>query len=133
MTANSVIRSNSFEVRLRTQPVRLLGSNALRDTDADGDEALLRVDDGIDVNGNGRVDFTQPGTAQYGFEKFVTKHSPLLGKDKRGDGEFKQTVDATKLAPGVHYLTVRAYRRQTQGRPPVFSDFKKVILIDRTQ
>jgi hypothetical protein len=40
----SVIRQDSFEVRIRTKPVRLLGSNALRDVDADGDEALLRME-----------------------------------------------------------------------------------------
>jgi len=37
--------------------VRLLGSNDLRDVEADGDGALLRVDAGRDVNGNGSVDF----------------------------------------------------------------------------
>jgi len=92
----SVIRADSFELRLRTTPVRLLGSNNLRDVDADGDEALLRVDDGVDVNGNGAVDFRTPGTTEYGFERFVTKHSPLIGDHNvnapRGDGEFRQVI-----------------------------------------
>jgi hypothetical protein len=89
----SVIRSDAFEVRLRTKPVRLLGSAALRDVSADGDEALLRLDDGRDLNGNGVVDFRTPGTPEYGFERFVSKHQPLIGNHDvhapRGDGEFR--------------------------------------------
>jgi hypothetical protein len=131
----SVIGSDSFEVRLRTRPVRLLGSNDLRDVNADGDEAFLRMDGGRDLNGNGAVDFRTPGATEYGFERFVTKHSPLIGNHDvnaaRGDGEFRQVVDATKLEEGVHFLTARAYRHRNPQSPAVFSDFKKVIYIDR--
>jgi glycosidase len=131
----SVIRQNSFEVQVRTKPVRLLGSNTMRDMDADGDEALLRMDGGLDLNGNGKVDFNTPGTTEYGFEGFATKRSPLIGNHDlnapRGDGEFRQQVDATKLSEGMHFVTVRVYRHQPAGSPAVFSDFKKVIYIDR--
>lgn len=132
----SVIRNNSFEVRLRTEPVRLLGSNDLRDVAADGDQALLRMDDGLDVNGNGRVDFRVTGTTEYGFERFVTKSSPLIRSGNvngpRGDGEFRQLINATSLSEGLHFITVRAYRHQPAGSPAVFSDFRKVIYVDRT-
>ena len=131
----SVIEGDSFEVQLRTKPVRLLGSNDLRDVRADGDEALLRLDAGLDLNGNGRVDFQSPATTEYGFERFVTKRSPLIGNRNldapRGDGEFRQIVDAKRLAEGMHFLTVRAYRHQPAGSPAVFGDFKKVIYVDR--
>jgi alpha-amylase len=131
----SVVKSDSFDVRLRTKPVRLLGSDDLRDVEADGDNALLRVDSGRDVNGNGVVDFRAPGTTEYGFERFVTKRSPLVGtggvNGPRGDGEFRQTIDATRLEEGLHFLTVRAYRHRTDGGPAVFSDFKRVVYIDR--
>jgi hypothetical protein len=131
----SVIKSDSFDVRLRTKPVRLLGSNDLRDVEADGDNALLRVDGGRDVNGNGVVDFRAPGTTEYGFERFVTKRSPLIGQGgvngPRGDGEFRQTIDATRLEEGMHFLTARAYRHRTDGGPAVFSDFRRVIYVDR--
>jgi alpha-amylase len=131
----SVIRADSFTVGLRTKPVRLLGSNALRDVNADGDEALLRLDGGIDLNRNGVVDFRTPGTTEYGFERFVSKRSPLIGnhdvQGPRGDGEFKQSVDARLLSEGVHFVTVRAYRHQPAGRPAVFAEFKKVIYVDR--
>jgi alpha-amylase len=131
----SVIKNDSFEVRLRTSPVRLLESNDLRDIEADGDQALLRVDGGRDVNGNGIVDFHAPGTTEYGFERFVTKSSPLIGNHNlsaaRGDGEFLQTIDATRLEEGMHFLTARAYRHRPDGGPAVFNDFKRVIYIDR--
>ena len=40
-------------------------------------------------------------------------------------------IDATRLSEGIHFITVRAYRHQPAGSPAVFSDFKKVIYIDR--
>lgn len=126
----SVIRADSFEVRLRTKPVRLLNSNDLRDVDADGDEALLRMDAGVDINGNGRVDFRTAGSTEYGFERFVTKRSPLIG-NPGGDGEFRQVINTARLSEGLHYLTVRVYRRQPQGSPAVYSEFRKVIYVDR--
>jgi alpha-amylase len=131
----SVIRDDTFEVRLRTKPVRLLGSDSLRDVNADGDQALLRLDGGVDLNGNGKVDFTTAGTTEYGFERFVTKSDPLIrNRDvnaPRGDGEFRQVIDASQLAEGLHFLTVRAYRHQPPGSPALFSEFRKVIYIDR--
>ncbi len=131
----SVIRTDTFQVRLRTRPVRLLGSNALRDVAADGDEALLRLDDGRDVNGNGRVDFVRPGTTEYGFERFTTKRSPLIGNHDlgaaRGDGEFRQSINAAALEEGLHLITVRAYRHRSDGGPAVFSDFRRAIYVDR--
>jgi len=131
----SVVKNDSFEVRLKTSAVRLLGSNDLRDVDADGDEALLRVDGGRDVNGNGAVDFRTPGTSEYGFERFVTKHQPLIAnhdvRAPRGDGEFRQRINATRLEEGLHFLTARVYRHRDDGGPAVFSDFKKTIYVDR--
>jgi hypothetical protein len=134
-TELSVITSDSFEVSLKTTPVRLLGSDAMRDVDADGDEGFLKLDGGRDVNGNGTVDFKTPETTEYGFERFVTKHQPLIGnhdvRAPRGDGEFRQVIDATRLEEGVHFLTARVYRHRPGGAPAVFSDFKKVIYVDR--
>ncbi|MBL8240684.1 MAG: hypothetical protein JNM66_24915 [Bryobacterales bacterium] len=126
----SVVRADSLTVRVRTKPVRLLGADSLRDEDADGDEALLRLDGGVDVNGNGQVDFRTAGSGEYGFERFVTKRSPLLGAT-RGDGEFRQDIDMRGLAEGLHFLTVRVYRRQPAGSPAVFSEYRKVIYLDR--
>ena len=131
----SVIRNDAFEVRLQTRPVRLLGSDALRDVAADGDEAFLRLDAGRDVNGNGAVDFRTAGSTEYGFERFRTTRRPLIGNHSlnapRGDGLFVQRIDATRLEEGVHFLTGRAYRHRTDNGPAVFREFRKVIYIDR--
>ena len=130
-----VITGNSFDVSLRTNEVRLLGLESLRDIYADGDSALLKLDGGLDLNGNGIVDFVTPGNPAYGFERFVTKNSPLIGNTgiggPRGDGEYLQTVNSSNLSEGLHYLTVRAFRHRTDGGPAVFSDLRKTIYVDR--
>jgi hypothetical protein len=60
-----VIDDDTFDVRLLTNEVRLLGSDSLRDIYADGDNAMLKIDDGIDINGNGHVDVVTPGSVAY--------------------------------------------------------------------
>ncbi|KAA1261316.1 Glucan 1,4-alpha-maltohexaosidase precursor [Rubripirellula obstinata] len=131
----TVITSDSFDVRLQTNEVRLLGLESLRDTYADGDQAVLRVNGGTDVNGNGQVDFVTPGDASYGFETFGNKASSLVGSGgisgPRGDGEFLQTIDATQLSEGINYIEARAFRHRTDGGPAVFSDFRESIYVDR--
>jgi len=130
-----VATGDTLQVALRTEPVYLLGSH--RDVWADGDNALLRLDGGVDVNGSGDVDFTAPGTVSYGFERFTDKASPLIGPgglgdpDWHGDGEFVQAIDTTKLAEGTHYLEVRAFRHRTDDGPAIYSSFKKVVYVDR--
>jgi hypothetical protein len=65
----------------------------------------------------------------------VTKRDPLIRAHNpngpRGDGEFRQVIDATRLGDGLHFITVRVYRHQPASSPAVFRDFRKVILIDR--
>ena len=129
-----VIRNDTFDVRLKTRPVRLLGSNDLRDVAADGDAALLRVDAGRDVNGNGAVDFRTAGSLEYGFERFRTTHRPLVGPTldaPRGDGVFVQRIDATRLEEGMHFITARVYRHRTDAGPAVFREFRRVVYVDR--
>ncbi len=121
-----VIKADSFDVQLQTVPVNLLGS--IRDAPADGDNALLRIDGGFDANGNGYIDYTTPGSVSYGFEAFQTKHSDLW---TGGDGEFRQTVDATQLAEGTHFIEVIAFRHRDDGGPPVYSSFRKSVYVDR--
>jgi glycosidase len=131
----SVITGDSTQLRLKTNEVRLLGSDDMRDIYADGDNALIKVDGGVDINGNGRVDFTDPGSVSYGFERFGTKSSALIGPDgisgARGDGEFLQNLDTSKLSEGYHFIEARAFRHRTDGGPEVFSEFKQVIYVDR--
>ena len=131
----SVVSADSFTLRLQTNEVRLLGNDALRDICADGDYAVFKVDGGRDINGNGFVDNTTPNDVAYGFEGFGTKSSPLIGSQglsgPRGDGEFLQVVDTTQLEEGYHYITARAFRHRTDNGPPVFSEWKKVVYVDR--
>ncbi|HRA87101.1 MAG TPA: hypothetical protein PK992_03505, partial [Planctomycetaceae bacterium] len=128
-----VIKGDSFQVKLATVEVNLLGSH--RDVFADSDSALISIDGGRDVTGDGQVDFREPGSVTYGFERFRDKNSPRIGSvgvsGPRGDGEFLQTIDATKLENGIHYLEVRAFRHRTDGGPAIYSSFKKVLLVER--
>src|SRR5262245_55066050 len=128
LSSIDVITGDSFQVNLDTNAVNLLGS--IRDPDADGDDALLRIDGGLDVNGNGGVDFTNPGGVAYGFENFLTAHNPGFGSAD-GNGHYAQTIDATGLAEGMHFITARAFRHRADGGPAVFSDFRSSIYVDR--
>lgn len=84
LTDIHVISADEFEVQLDTVAVNLLDNPGLRDHDADGDFAVIKIDVGIDVNGvtgpqgnpiNG-VDYVTPGSILYGFEDFVTANDP---------------------------------------------------------
>lgn len=128
-----VIKGDSFTAKLQTVEVNHLGS--IRDIFADGDNALLRLDGGVDLNGSDFVDFVTPGSPQEGFEFFGDKSSPLIGSQgiggPRGDGEFRQTIDTTQLTEGVHFLEARAFRHRTDGGPAVYTPFKQALYIDR--
>ena len=123
-----VVKSDSFQVQLNTNAVNLLGS--IRDRPADGDNALLKLDGGVDVNGNGHVDFVTPGTVEYGFEQFTTAHSPGYF-NASGNGSYAQNIDTTRLSEGMHYLEVIAFRHRDDGGPAVYSDWKQAVYIDR--
>ena len=47
------------------------------------------------------------------------------------DGEFSQTIDATKLNKGLHFIEVRVFRHRTDGGPAIFTSLKKVISVAR--
>jgi glycosidase len=123
-----VITGNSFQVELDTNQVNLLGS--IRDHDADGDNALFKIDEGTDVTGQGFVS-TTPGDVTYGFQQLTDVHSPGYF-NANGNGQYVQTIDVSKLSEGMHYITVRAFRHRNAGEPPIFTDFREAIYIDRT-
>jgi len=137
----TVVTDETFHVRLETQAVHLLGTH--RDRHADGDQALLRIDGGIDVNDAPGVDNVQPGSVQYGFEAFEDVHSPGFFQPD-GKGFFQQEIDAAALAEGTHFLTVRGFRHRNpqtftdgdpltagDGGPAVFTDFREAFYVDR--
>jgi glycosidase len=123
-----VITTNSFQVELDTNRVNLLGS--IRDHDADGDNALFKIDDGVDVTGNGFVS-TDPNSVAYGFQQFVTTRSPGYTSSDN-NGRYVQAIDTSTLGDGMHYITVRAFRHRNSSEPPIFTDFRQAIYVDRT-
>jgi hypothetical protein len=128
LTDLHVIEADTFTLSLETNAVNLLGS--IRDRNADGDNALFKIDGGIDANGNGVVDFVTPGSVAYGFEEFLTtKQAGFFEAD--GNGFYEQVIDTTGLAEGEHYLTARVFRHRDDSGVPVYADFKKVIYVDR--
>ncbi len=138
LTDLHVIDGDTFTVRLATQAVTLDVpgiAGGVRDADADGDFAALRINEGLDLNGNGVVDVVTPGDVAYGFEGFVTTNNPGFGS-ATGDGLYEQTIDASQLPEGMNFLTVRAFRHRNPGTggdggPAVFTEFKKVLWVDR--
>lgn len=132
LAALDVVTADTFTLKLQTNAVIIGG---FQDTFAGGDNALFSINGGLDANGNGNdlngtglVDYRSPNSVVYGFEEFVTKKSPLVGG---GDGEYRQTIDATKLIEGFNYVEVRAFRARPGNEPPVYSSFKKVVYVDR--
>lgn len=140
-----VITGNGFTVRLNTTPVTLPTpageASPVRDVHADGDTALVRLNDGADLNGNGVVDVATPGDVAYGFEEFTDTRTPGFIDSGgtnigTGSGLYEQAIDARGMAEGRHYLTVRAFRHRDaatggDGGPAVFTDFTKTIYVDR--
>lgn len=128
-----VVTGDEMTVNLNTQEVTLPDGN--RDFSADGDQAMLRLDGGVDVNGNDVVDHVTPGEVTYGFELFADVSSPLVGAGgiagERGTGQFSQSLDITNLEEGLHFLEARAFRHRTDGGQPVFQSWKESIYVDR--
>ena len=128
LTNVKVITGNTFTATLNTTAVNLLGS--IRDRDADGDNAVFKLDGGLNLNGNAAVDYRTPGSVVYGFEEFTGSKSPGYN-NASGNGSYSQTINTSGLGEGYHYLTVRAFRRRTDGGPAVYQDFKEVLYVDR--
>jgi hypothetical protein len=124
-----VVRSNTFTITLNTQARMLLGS--IHDHNADGDNALFKMDGGIALNGHANVDFVDPNSpANYGFEQFTTSSNPgYFSVD--GNGSYSQTIDTTKLTDGYHYLDVRVFRHSdVANSPAIYTDYKDTIYVD---
>ncbi|MGL4512367.1 MAG: hypothetical protein ACRCT8_04695 [Lacipirellulaceae bacterium] len=130
-----VVTAGTFDVSLATSAVTLNGGGlgTFRDVHADGDRALVKINDGFDVNRNGVADFPSSAASnatKYGFENFTTVNAPGFGSPT-GNGSYVQTVDATRLAEGYNYVTVRAWRAPRPGEQEVFTDFRQTVYVDR--
>jgi hypothetical protein len=135
ITPINVIKANTFKVTLNTNKVNLLGT--IRDADADGDNALLKIDGGLNINSNPGIDNVVYNHVNYGFEEFTTTHTPGYNNSATNyAGTYEQNIDATQLSEGYHYIESRAFRHRnaaTEGEnpPPIYSSFKSVVYIDR--
>jgi len=137
-----VVTGNSMRVMLNTTAVIFQDDVGpghppalYHDRAADGNNALLKLDEGLDLNNSGAVDNTTPGRVEYGFEQFVTDHHPGYDNLATGDGSYAQDIDTTHLSEGMHYLTVRAFRYRPDSGPdagpPIYTDWRESIYIDR--
>lgn len=137
----AVVRNSTFQVELRTSAVVLPG--AIRDRHADGDHAMVRIDEGLDLNANGQVDDVNPTSVAYGFDNFVDVRQPGFFQPN-GEGTYRQTIDVAGLTEGYHFVTTRAFRHRNPGTitandpatagdggPAVFTDFREAIYVDR--
>lgn len=126
LTPVAVIRHGNFKVKLRTQPVVIPGYG--HDAEADGDNAIFRVNDGIDITGQGYASTNPDHDVAYGFQQFVDKRSPLYGG---GDGEYIQSINTFRMPEGMNFVTVRAFRRRDPNDgSAIYRDFKAPIYID---
>ncbi|MFM8498300.1 MAG: hypothetical protein ACKOEM_22690, partial [Planctomycetia bacterium] len=129
-----VVKADRFTLSLDTQKVVL--ADGFHDSFADGASAVFRFNEGMDLNGNGVVDFASSApsnSTRYGFEAFTTVNAPGYDPNpaQSGAGRYAQSIDATRLAEGYHYVTVRAFRHQGAGESEVFTDFRRTIYVDR--
>jgi len=128
-----VIAADSFQIQLATTngDAAIIGQ-AGANNNADGN-AAFRIDQGFtDWNANGSVDFPYTDAAVPGYEIFSTVNNPLHGKSQFvTQGQYAQTIDATQLDEGIHYLSVVAFRHRSPTQAPLFREFRKVFYIDR--
>ena len=123
----NVVKTSTFQVQLNTVAANLLGY--YRYQDADGDNAIIKVDGGIDVSNTNGL-FTDPTNAvTYGFEPFVTTSSPGYYAAS-GNGSYAQTINTSQLGQGYHYITVEAFTHRTDGGPAVYTDWKETVYVD---
>ena len=119
-----VVTADSFTIRLTTSQTDPLDP-------ATDDNAAFRINEGyVDYNGNGQIDFTPFDVYSPGYETFTDVNQPLFGSGN-SFGQYDQTIDATQLAEGYHYISAIAFRNRPAGTAPLFSDSRKVIYLDR--
>ena len=120
----SVVDGDSFQIRVQTSQTDPL------DPDTD-DNALFKIDQGVeDYNGNGAPDISPAALSFAGFEEFLEINDPLY-TSANSFGLYRQTIDATQLDEGMHYLTTVVFKRRPSGTSPLYTELRKVIYVDR--
>lgn len=128
-----VITTAQFELRLTTAKTD--------PSDPDWDNAAaFRIDGGYpsagaapDFNGqNNGPDYSDADPIIPRFESFVTQSSPLADAPGASNGLYRQTIDCASLSEGYHYIKAVAFRRRPSGTDPIFTEFRRVIYVDRS-
>ncbi|MBI1190824.1 MAG: hypothetical protein GC200_09125 [Tepidisphaera sp.] len=122
-----IVTGDSFEIQLTTtngDPTAVNNNNA-------DDNALFRIDGGFtDWNGNGSVDVGYQNDVAPGYENFVTQRQPLYNSSNT-QGIYRQTIDASQLDDGMHYISVLAFRHRNANEAPIFREFRTAVYVDR--
>ena len=120
----TVITDDSFEIRVQTTQTDAEDPN-------NDDNALFAFDQhNTDSNNNGGIDIPVSSSVIGGYEFFETLNAPLFGSGN-GFGLYRQTIDATQMSEGFHYLSVIVFRHRNAGTTPIFREVRKVIYVDR--
>lgn len=122
-----VITSNTFQIQLTTSN----GDTGASNNDNADDNAVFRIDQGFrDFNGNGQVDINYLNQVVPGYEQFLTVNQPLAGTANVA-GNYAQTINATTLSEGFHYISVIAFRKRNAGDDALYREFRQPVYIDR--
>ncbi|MEL7473483.1 MAG: GC-type dockerin domain-anchored protein [Planctomycetota bacterium] len=121
-----VVTGDSFTIQLDTDT-----GDAL-DPFAQDDDAVFRIDAGyFDWNSDGSVDHDNTaGRDRAGFENFNDVRLPAIVSGGT-TGQYRQTIDATQLDDGYHYLTVRAFRARNPAEGEIWREFRIPIYVDQ--
>ncbi len=126
VTNVAVVKSSQFQIQLQTEPVYLLGEKNLYDPNAGGNNAIFKINSGLDINGQSYVS-TTPNSIGYGYLEFQNA-SPLVGG---GTGLYTETINTSDLPQGYNYISVIAFRARTgPDAPPVYTDWTQTIYVD---
>ncbi len=127
LAAVPVVSADAFQIQLQTTN----GDPGASNNDNADDNAVFRINQGYaDWNGNGVSDIDYTSDVVPGYEQFLTLNQPLAGTTNTF-GNYRQTIDATQLPEGFHYISVVAFRKRAEGDDPLFREFRQVIYIDR--
>lgn len=125
LTPIDVITSATFNLRLQTTKTDPSDS-------AFDDFAAFRIDQGFrDFNGNGNYDFAAGDAFLAGYENFTTTFTPLHTNQGLPNGTYAQTINTDLLSEGLHYISVICFRNRASNTDPIYTDFRKVIYVDR--
>ncbi|MGA0848970.1 MAG: alpha-amylase domain-containing protein, partial [Chthoniobacterales bacterium] len=84
------------------------------------DNVLLKWGQGVDINGNGSVDFNGKDVVTGGFESMA----------KIADGHYRVTANIANIPEGLHIIKARPFNGRS-GKPALFQTFTETIYVDR--